>query len=89
MAAEQGSEFHALLREQVRNEFTASHQYIAVAVYFDDADLPQLAAHFYAQAVEERNHAMMMIQYLWTTTSRCACPASTTCRATSSTSESR
>jgi len=64
MAAEQGSEFHALLREQVRNEFTASHQYIAVAVYFDDADLPQLAAHFYAQAVEERNHAMMMIQYL-------------------------
>jgi len=40
MAAEQGSEFHALLREQVRNEFTASHQYIAVAVYFDDADLP-------------------------------------------------
>ena len=26
--------------------------------------LPQLAAHFYRQAVEERNHAMMMVQYL-------------------------
>lgn len=32
--------------------------------YFEDGDLPQLAAHFYAQALEERNHAMMMIQYL-------------------------
>ncbi len=28
------------------------------------ADLPQLAKHFYAQAVEERNHAMMLVQYL-------------------------
>ena len=26
--------------------------------------LPQLAAHFYRQSVEERNHAMMMVQYL-------------------------
>jgi len=26
--------------------------------------LPQLAAHFYRQAVEERNHAMMIVQYL-------------------------
>lgn len=58
------SRFQALLRDQVRNEFTASQQYVAVAVYFDAADLPQLAAHFYAQAIEERNHAMMMIQYL-------------------------
>ncbi|KQU04647.1 bacterioferritin [Rhodococcus sp. Leaf7] len=58
------SEFHELLRRQVRHEFTASQQYIAIAVYFDGADLPQLAARFYAQADEERGHAMMMIQYL-------------------------
>ncbi|ORI25109.1 ferritin [Rhodococcus sp. 1168] len=57
------SKFHALLRDQIRNEFNASHQYIATAVYFDNADLPQLAKHFYAQAVEERNHAMMIVQY--------------------------
>ena len=63
-SADTSTKFHQLLREQVRNEFTASQQYVAVAVYFDDADLPQLAAHFYAQAIEERNHAMMMIQYL-------------------------
>ncbi|MEJ8278703.1 ferritin, partial [Pseudonocardia spirodelae] len=57
------SKFHALLRDQVRSEFTASQQYLAVAVWLDDADLPQLAAHFYAQALEERNHALMMVQY--------------------------
>ena len=58
------SKFHELLRAQIRNEFTASQQYTAVAVYCDDEDLPQLAAHFYAQALEERNHAMGMVQYL-------------------------
>ncbi|MGU3437367.1 ferritin [Actinomycetes bacterium M1A6_2h] len=63
-SAMQNSDFHVLLREQVRHEFTASQQYIAIAVFFDGADLPQLAARFYAQANEERGHAMMMIQYL-------------------------
>ena len=58
------TKFHALLQEQVRHEFTNSQQYIAMAVYFDGADLRQLAKHFYAQAVEERNHAMMLVRYL-------------------------
>jgi len=58
------STFHDLLSRQIRNEFTASQQYTAVAVYCDDEDLPQMAAHFYAQALEERNHAMMMVKYL-------------------------
>jgi len=58
------TKFHALLQEQVYHEFTNSQQYIAMAVYFDGADLRQLAKHFYAQAVEERNHAMMLVQYL-------------------------
>ena len=56
--------FHELLSEQIGNEFAASQQYIAVAVYFDGEDLPQLAAHFYRQSLEERNHAMMMVQYM-------------------------
>ncbi len=56
--------YEGLLQEQIRNEFTASQQYVAVAVWFDDQDLPQLAAHFYKQSLEERNHAMMMVQYL-------------------------
>jgi ferritin len=58
------SAFHALLLEQVGHEFGASQQYVAIAVWFDQQALPRLAAHFYAQALEERNHAMMIVQYL-------------------------
>jgi bacterioferritin B len=56
--------FAQALNEQVANEFGASQQYVAIAVYYDTETLPQLAAHFYRQAVEERNHAMMLVQYL-------------------------
>ncbi len=52
------------LNEQVGYEFGASQQYVAIAVYYDAQTLPRLAAHFYRQAVEERNHAMMIVQYL-------------------------
>lgn len=52
------------MQDQIHNEFTAAQQYVAIAVYFDGEDLPQLAAHFYRQAVEERNHAMMLVRYL-------------------------
>ncbi|WP_024801318.1 ferritin [Nocardia sp. BMG51109] len=57
------SKFHHLLHDQIRHEFNAEHQYIAIAVWFDNADLPVLAKYFYKQAVEERNHAMMIAQY--------------------------
>jgi ferritin len=52
------------LNAQIANEFAAHQQYVANAVYFDGQTLPRLAAFFYAQAVEERNHAMMMVRYL-------------------------
>jgi bacterioferritin B len=52
------------LNAQVGHEFGASQQYIAIAVYYDAQTLPRLAAHFYRQAVEERNHAMMIAQFL-------------------------
>ena len=58
------SRFTDALNEQIGYEFGASQQYVAIAVHFDAQTLPQLAAHFYRQAVEERNHAMMMVQYL-------------------------
>jgi ferritin len=58
------SRFPAAVNEQIANEFGASQQYVAIAVYYDAETLPQLAAHFYRQAVEERNHAMMLVQYL-------------------------
>jgi ferritin len=58
------SKFAKALNEQIAYEFGASQQYVAIAVHYDAQTLPQLAAHFYRQAVEERNHAMMMVQYL-------------------------
>ena len=58
------SAFTERLLTQVGNKFAAAQQYIAVAIYYDAEALPRLAAFFYAQALEERNHAMMMIQYL-------------------------
>lgn len=58
------TKFCARMQDQIRNEFTAAQQYVAIAVHFDGEDLPQLAAHFYRQAVEERNHAMMLVRYL-------------------------
>ena len=62
--APMGTGFSTLLQAQVRNEFTASQQYVALAVWFDAHDLPQMAAHFYRQSLEERNHAMMLVRYM-------------------------
>jgi bacterioferritin B len=58
------SRFADALNAQVASEFAASQQYVAIAVHYDAETLPALAAHFYRQAVEERNHAMMIVQYL-------------------------
>ncbi len=59
-----GTKFNDMLARQIGNEFAASQQYIAIAVWYDGRDLPQLAKHFYHQSLEERNHAMMMVQYM-------------------------
>ncbi|KRF05213.1 bacterioferritin [Arthrobacter sp. Soil782] len=56
--------FSTLLARQVGNELAASQQYLAIAVWFDGQDLPRLAAHFYRQSLEERNHSLMMVQYM-------------------------
>src|SRR3954465_10263574 len=52
------------LHEQIGNEFGAEQQYIACAAYYESQTLPRLANLFYQQALEERNHAMMMIAFL-------------------------
>jgi ferritin len=58
------STFIEKLNEQIGHEFAASQQYVAIAVHYDAETLPRLAAVFYQQGVEERNHAMMLVQYL-------------------------
>ncbi len=56
--------FADALNAQISNEFAASQQYVGAAVYYDAETLPRLAAFFYRQALEEREHAMMMVKYL-------------------------
>ncbi|KRB43630.1 MULTISPECIES: ferritin [unclassified Terrabacter] len=66
--------FVDLLNEQIGHEYAAHQQYVAIAVYYDTLTMPQMAALFYRQALEERDHAMMMVQYLLDTDSTVAIP---------------
>jgi ferritin len=66
--------FPEALNEQIAHEFAAAQQYVAIAVHYDSETLPQLAAFFYRQAVEERNHAMMIVQFLLDADLRVAIP---------------
>ncbi len=52
------------LNQQVIEEFTASHQYTAMAFYFESETLPALAAFFHAQSDEEREHGMKLLHYI-------------------------
>ena len=52
------------LNVQIGNEFAAHQQYVACAIHYDALTMPRMAAFFYRQALEERDHAMMMVQYL-------------------------
>ena len=56
--------FAAALNDHIANEFAAHQAYLSAAIYYDDLTMPRMAAFFYRQAVEERNHAMMIVQYL-------------------------
>jgi len=49
--------FVELLNTQIGNEYAAHQQYVACAVYFDELTMPRTA-------LEEREHAMMMVRYL-------------------------
>jgi ferritin len=62
--AKKKQSFADALNAQIANEFGASQQYVGAAVYYDAETLPRLASFFYRQALEEREHAMMMIRYL-------------------------
>jgi ferritin len=52
------------LNAQIESEFAASAQYVAVAVFFDEQSLPELAQFFYRQAEEERMHAMKFVHFM-------------------------
>lgn len=67
--------FVAQLNAQIGNELAAHHQYLACAIHYDALTMPRMAAFFYDQALEERGHAMMMVQYLLDTDEPVTIPA--------------
>lgn len=69
------TELNAALNEQVGHEFGASLQYVAIAAYFDNDNLPVLARHFYQQASEERDHAMRFVKFIVDADGQLAIPA--------------
>ena len=62
------------LNTQIGHEFAAHQQYVACAVHYDLLTMPQMAAFFYGQALEERDHALMMVQYLLDTDTEVVIP---------------
>jgi ferritin len=49
---------------QIKSEFAASLQYIAIAIYFDQMGLSELAGFFFRQSEEERLHAMKFVDFM-------------------------
>ncbi|UCD62697.1 MAG: ferritin [Candidatus Zixiibacteriota bacterium] len=52
------------LNEQVKHEFFAQWTYLAMAYSFETMNLKGFAKWFFAQAEEEKGHAMKIAQYL-------------------------
>lgn len=52
------------INRQVGAEFGASMQYVAMAASFEEQSYPVLAAHFFKQAAEERDHALRFVKYV-------------------------
>ena len=65
----------AAIDEQIGHEFSAMLQYYAIAAHFGAEALPQLSAHFYKQAEEEKAHALRFIQFVIDTGARVNIPA--------------
>lgn len=57
-------ELNRAFNEQIGRELHASHQYIAIASYFEGRALKKLAQLFFKQSEEEREHAMKFVNYL-------------------------
>ncbi|TIC84060.1 ferritin [Nocardioides sp. GY 10127] len=67
--------FAEALNAQIGHELAAHSQYLACAIHYEGQTMPRMAAFFYSQALEEREHAMMMVQYLLDTDAEVVIPA--------------
>ena len=57
-------ELAAAINEEIGLELFASNQYLAIAAYFESLALKKMAAMFYKQADEERQHALKFVHYV-------------------------
>jgi len=53
-----------LLNQQVNKEFYSAYLYLDFSIYFEEEGLDGFANWYRIQAQEERDHAMLMLQYL-------------------------
>ncbi len=52
------------INQQIQQELTASHEYLAMAAYFEDESFPGMAAWMRKQSNEERAHAIKLFDYM-------------------------
>ena len=53
-----------LLNDQINKEFYSAYLYLDFSIFYEDAGLDGFANWYKIQAQEERDHAMLMMQYL-------------------------
>ena len=53
-----------LLNEQINKEFYSAYLYLDMAIFYDAMDLDGYANYYTIQAQEERDHALLFMQYL-------------------------
>ena len=53
-----------LINDQVNKEFYSAYLYLDFSIFYDDAGLDGFANWYKIQAQEERDHAMLMMEYL-------------------------
>lgn len=53
-----------LINDQVNKEFYSAYLYLDFSVYYEDIGLDGFSNWYKIQAQEERDHAMLMLQYL-------------------------
>jgi len=65
----------AAFNEQIGHELGAELQYLAIAAYFDRRHLKLLSKLFFAQADEEKQHALKFVHYILDTQGDLQIPA--------------
>ena len=53
-----------LLNEQINKEFYSAYLYLGISNYYDEQDLDGYAHYYMVQAQEERDHALLFMQYM-------------------------